>query len=304
MMPELATLDYDYANLLNRQHVLAGPSLRAAWVALPGRAGGVNWYDLVAGKVGALTNVASPGTRTSGWNVGIAGGLFTPPAAVSLAGTNQFADAGQVEGVTDGVAQFSVIMTMRATASGNLCGGGKGSSNSLRWELVKYSDGNVYYLICNGGVTYGSVAFTDALWHTYAMVYNGAGSGNAGRLQGYVDGRPRTLSFSGTIPATTASVANTFGIGRIPGDVLYYATGHIAATWIYSRALSAVEAAWHAQETMSHYPTLLTRLPLFPALAFPSSARRITPMSARVRSASLKSPYNRGWPWRTPVGNT
>jgi hypothetical protein len=244
------------------------------------------WYDLVQGIAGTLTNIASPGTASSGWNVGVSGGVFTPPAAVSLAGTNQFVDAGQVSGVTDGASAFTVMVTMRSTTATGICGLGKGSANGTRWELLKFSDSNVYYLITNGGNAWGTAVSADADWHTYALVFNGAGSGNTGRLQGYKDGIPQTLSFTGTIPATTASVAASLGIGRGPGDSPQFSVGHIAAVWIYTIAAPAAFVQLHATETRLNYPTLLHHLPgLWYSLLPSSGGGPLVPESALTRSS-------------------
>jgi len=42
-------------------------SLEGWYISIPGRMGGVNFYDLAIGAIGTLTNMSQPFTSTSGW---------------------------------------------------------------------------------------------------------------------------------------------------------------------------------------------------------------------------------------------
>ncbi len=67
----------------------------------------------------------------------------------------------------------------------------------------------------NGSNSYGftgSVLSIDS-WNHVAYVYNGAGSGNAGKLKCYVNGIERPMTFSTTIPSTFSSNAQSFMLG-------------------------------------------------------------------------------------------
>jgi LruC domain-containing protein len=65
----------------------------------------------------------------------------------------------------------------------------------------------------NAGVSKGSYTPTlsDGDCFHFAIVYNGAGGTDADRLKLYINGSPVSLSFTGTIPATTANMTGDFG---------------------------------------------------------------------------------------------
>ena len=65
-----------------------------------------------------------------------------------------------------------------------------------------------------------------------------------------VDGQVQTLTFAGTIPATTPSTSATLKVGAIQADFgNFYATGSIDEVRAYNRALSATEVAVLAGES-------------------------------------------------------
>lgn len=72
------------------------------------------------------------------------------------------------------------------------------------------------------------------------MVYDGAQGTNATKLLGYVDGVQQTLSFTGTIPTTTASNSAVLEIGAITLTPAYM-TGNLDDVRLYDRVLSATE---------------------------------------------------------------
>lgn len=103
-------------------------------------------------------------------------------------------------------------------STGDTAAFGTRGSNTARFNLVWFSDGNIYFQNGNGNQTYGMVALTGTGWHHVCQVFNGSLSGNA-RLIAYVDGVLKTLSYNGTQPsalATNASAGN-FNIGRETG---------------------------------------------------------------------------------------
>lgn len=80
-------------------------------------------------------------------------------------------------------------------------------------------------------------------FHIYGMVFNGAGTGNAGRLQFRLDKVNQTLNFGATTVGTTTSAsATTFFFG---GDqrngTLGFMTGYIGEVLIWTRALNQSE---------------------------------------------------------------
>ncbi len=69
------------------------------------------------------------------------------------------------------------------------------------------SGGGQMYLQIDGsnqrGIFDYSLVVNAGQWQHLAIVFNGAGIGNTGRLQAYVDASPVVLTYTGTIPAAT-----------------------------------------------------------------------------------------------------
>lgn len=97
----------------------------------------------------------------------------------------------------------------------------------------------------------GTVTVTDdtTKFHIYGMVYDGTQTGNANRLKFRYDRVVKTLTFTGTIPATTGSPAYFFfggnnrsaGVGGATAGT--YMDGYIGEVMIWTRTLSATEIA-------------------------------------------------------------
>jgi hypothetical protein len=121
-----------------------------------------------------------------------------------------------------------------------------GSQNNV---LVKTDDTNSDELkICvassltddcaNYGYTTDANLSTDA-WKHFGVVYDGTQGSNEGKLKLFIDGAQKTLSFSGTIPATIqASSTDELEIGG-DADLATYANALIDEVKIFNSALSA-----------------------------------------------------------------
>ena len=114
---------------------------------------------------------------------------------------------------------------------------GKGMSSDDATGIEVYSDGKVYFEVDGASNNYGEITLNDAVWHHYALVFDGTLSGNSNRLKVYVDKTLQSLTFTGTIPATTASAADEFIIGGYAGS----GGGYIDEVRVYDRALNATE---------------------------------------------------------------
>lgn len=83
-------------------------------------------------------------------------------------------------------------------------------------------------------------------WHSIAISYNGAGVGNAGRLQLYTDTISQTLSqASGSVPASTFASTDTpvfGGEGAAGGGISL--NGLVAYLWMINRAATASDVAF------------------------------------------------------------
>src|ERR1700758_579024 len=86
----------DTTSPVNWAHAL-NTGLLSWWMVLPQWAGGLTWFDLTRRNPGTLTNFASPGTLTNGWNapnrqggfghLALDGGSSGSHAYVSIAAT-------------------------------------------------------------------------------------------------------------------------------------------------------------------------------------------------------------------------
>jgi len=122
------------------------------------------------------------------------------------------------------------------------------NTSDVQTLISKFTDSNnrtslgisgnlIYFNVSNGGGKYGTVAFTDTDWTHLVMVFDGSGVGDAGRLKGYVNGVPQTLSFTGTIGTTLADLGtDPVQIGRQDTE---YAAGKISEVCIFNYALTS-----------------------------------------------------------------
>jgi len=84
--------------------------------------------------------------------------------------------------------------------------------------------------------------FTNNTWHFVVGVFDGTQIGNAGRLKLYGDGVLQTVSYTGTVPATTPNTAYDVRIGADSEGGRNF-PGVIDDVRVYNRALTATEVA-------------------------------------------------------------
>lgn len=115
------------------------------------------------------------------------------------------------------------------------------TSASYRTQLTYGVGGHMAFIVANGSNSLGSVVSpTAGEWHHFVMIYDGTGATNGNRLKAYIDGVNQTLSFSGTIPTTTADIDN-FNIGRFDGGKDTWMNGSIDEFIFWNRTLSHEE---------------------------------------------------------------
>ena len=115
--------------------------------------------------------------------------------------------------------------------------------------METYTDGELYVEVRNGAATYGHLDYspyvTAGKWFHYAVVFDGSQSGNnANALRLYINGVNRTLTYNGTIPATTANLATrNFTIGQSDDTAAGISAwnGSMDDVRIYNRALAPAE---------------------------------------------------------------
>jgi hypothetical protein len=215
------------------------------WLGLPGLDGGRTLYDLVGGYHGTLTGfTASEGWRPSSrpgapgpdllFDYGTAVDCGTPPAVYDCAA------------LSFGAWMFRAGSLYAMVGTGPGGAGGNGSRNEIFW----LSDSACYFVQANQFPS----ASPGAGWHRFLWVYDGA----AGTIKGYVDGRLTGSSTGAAASLDPAAAQGNFRIGL--ADPNYdYTTGRIADVAVWSRTLSAADAAWDYELGRAGYPGVLRR---------------------------------------------
>lgn len=182
-----------------------------------------------AGNTGNLTNGPS-------WTTG----YDDTGSGLSFDGTNDYVALGAMASV-DAQADLTVMGWAKrssSTSRGMLFNSYVNANNWLGLQFA--NDTNVYAVVANGALAYGYVAVANTNWHHYALVFDGAQTGNANRLKLYIDGVAQTLTYSGTIPATTPTVNTDANIGYDVHNGVYM-NGRIDDVRVYNRALTQDE---------------------------------------------------------------
>lgn len=92
------------------------------------------------------------------------------------------------------------------------------------------------------GVTASSTTAADTNWHVHSLIYDGTGATNADKLKYRIDKTGQTLTFTGTVAATTDASNNEFFIGNDVGGTNGLA-GYVAEVILFNKTLSATEYA-------------------------------------------------------------
>jgi hypothetical protein len=115
-------------------------------------------------------------------------------------------------------------------------------------SLFTYDDGNLYVEVhgnTNRGYLDYSAYVTAGEWAHLGVVFDGGGAANSDRLKLYINGVQRTLTYGGTIPATTTdSIANLL-LGHIDtgaADLRY--DDYLGSIALWDTDLSATEMAY------------------------------------------------------------
>ena len=166
--------------------------------------------DLVGSNNGTLTNMdpATDWVADSG-----AGGI----RALDFDGVDDTVNCGTIAGLNGASkATLSAWIWRGATSvrvglgavAGPITPGGN------RFSILWFSDNNMYIQSEAASLAYGVTALTGTGWRHVVVVYDGTLTGNANRLKLWVDNTQRTLTYTGTIPATLGTVTPQFSLGR------------------------------------------------------------------------------------------
>jgi hypothetical protein len=161
-------------------------------------------------------------------------------ARLFASGSLQYVNFGNISGI-EGVSNLTVACWMRKDHPGGtnklVVSSRSVGTNGL--AINHWNDGKVYSNFNNGSASFGTYNDTSNDLHHRAITFDGAGADNPGRLKAYKDGVVQTLSFSGTIPATSG-VGSNFLVGRDQSSNSY-GNGLIAEVAIWLATLTADE---------------------------------------------------------------
>jgi len=97
------------------------------------------------------------------------------------------------------------------------------STNNL--EIVTTPAPSMAFSVDKGGVAFGTFDYSTVMeagkWYPLVWIYDGSGADNAAKCRVYLDNELQTLSFTGTIPTSTANLATAsaiFGDGSLAWD--------------------------------------------------------------------------------------
>jgi len=163
---------------------------------------------------------------------------FPSEGSTEFDGSDDFIDCGDINDV-DGASALSISAWVKFNnTSDSQAIVSKYSSSTLRLEFI-LSSNTLFAVVANGNTMEGSFSYTSTDWNHVTMVFNGSGTGNAGRLKVYLNGVSQTLSYSGTIGTSIADLGtNSFKIGN---RTSHHFNGKIANIGLWSRALEPEE---------------------------------------------------------------
>jgi hypothetical protein len=165
---------------------------------------------------------------------------------MDLDGVNDYLDLG-TDPVLAGKTQFTLEMRMHFdNSAGEYTIIGQRTSDANRTLVIQRWAGALYILF--DGINYASCPFeacTTERSHL-AAVYDGTGATNTDRLKFYINGVAQTLTYTGTIPATTlvTSPAADLVLGcenNGPGTQLQFLDGQFGEVCIWDHALTPAE---------------------------------------------------------------
>lgn len=237
------------------------------WMVVPasGWTGGNTFRDLVRGgktpNDGALTNMAFPGTATSGW------GPTSRPGGwgeVRFDGSDDLLDVGRCSATLEGVSAFTLALWVRPNSPGTLKSlamkFNNGDTQTCFFIETGISDATkILYGVSTtttDGNTYAetpTATITDATWTHIAMVFDGGQAGWS-RVRIYANGVLQTPSLTnGTPPTVTPAATSSLRFGTISDGTSRAFTGSMDGAVMYNRALSAAEVAALYADSLTGY---------------------------------------------------
>lgn len=196
------------------------------------RLGLIDWFNLNeatgATRLGQRLKYSLASTN----NVPAITGLAGNGAGFTLASSQVLTSTANIAEWTSAVTAGMVCWVKKASAGHTIAVGTSGST-TRRFCIQDWSDGNLYVGCGNGAVSFASMVnpMTLNAWNCVLIGFNGLGAGNSDRLKLWVNGTPRTLSYTLSVPTSLAN--NLQGPFKIGQDISIYSTGHVDMTGLF-----------------------------------------------------------------------
>ncbi len=203
---------------------------------------------------GTLNNFALTGS-TSNWIAtgGVTtGGTCTTASALDFDGSNDYVQGGTIAAFNS-ANKFTYEAWVYNTALGVdyvpiVSVGGA-------FDVARMANGNFYAFFYpdvspqNLGQTTTTPLATLNTWVHIAVVFDGTATGNANRLKIYVNGALQTLTFPGTIPATTTASTNPLRLGKYDVGTGNSWTGRMdeARFWNVARTAAEISSSMNCE---------------------------------------------------------
>ena len=167
---------------------------------------------------------------------------FPSEGSTEFDGVDDYIDCGDIDDM-DGASKITIAGWAKRLESNDRITFEKSTSTTNRIGLNLDTNGVLYANVSTGSAgAYGYASLSGTDWNHIAMVYDGTEANNATRLKLYINGIKQSSSYGGhNIPATTASSAGTFKIGRAINNSNYSSTGSATNVAIWSRCLKPEE---------------------------------------------------------------
>ena len=227
---------------------------------------GSSWYFTelsfkpVQGNVGTMTNFdnANSGDIMYGSvlpDQSFLTGVNSAYNFIDLDGSDELIDCGDINEI-DSASVLSISAWIKCdVTSGNHIILSKYSSLTSRIEFL-VSSNSLFVAVPDGSTMQGLVSFTDTGWNHVAVIFDGSGTGNTGRLKIYLNGENQTLSYNGTIPSTLPDIgSNVVTIGGRSGSSSLGFNGGMGQVSIFNKAISEIEV--NAINTAGRHSNLL-----------------------------------------------
>ena len=201
---------------------------------------GTTWTDIVGGNNATLTNTGGDGPNFNSAKGG----------CISFDGTNDYANIGDVDALTDPTTATASVWFRREGETGTY---GGILAAQFRWGFIYFNSGDElksYTWLCTAMDGYTVTAG----WHQAVTTWTASGGSNSASF--YVDG---ILISQGQI-CYSMDAASELEIGR--SDTLspsQYFEGDITAIHIYDRVLSAAEVKQNYEATKSRFAPRITK---------------------------------------------